>query len=157
MPFHERNKMAATRTRTATPPGKPAAKAKPEPKPEDERTPGSLAGNLTREPEMRFTQSGRAVANLGVAVNDRVQNPDTGEWEDTEPEFYNVTVWGEQGENAVECFKRGDRIVAVGFFHDRTWQNQEGEEVTRTEFTARDIGPSLLFKNAVIKRVERRK
>lgn len=132
----------------------------PEPKQENEygeREPGYLSGNLTREFELRFTQTGRAVASSSVAVNERVKNDKTGEWEDTEPEFYNITVWGEQADRATECFNKGDRIVAVGFFQERTYTNRDDEKVTVTEFTARDIGPSLLFRDAMIKRPQRSK
>ena len=120
-----------------------------------DRENGYLSGNLTQDFELRFTSTGRAVANSSVAVNERVQNPKTGEWEDTDPEFYKITVWGEQGEHAVECLRKGDRIVAVGFFQERTYQTKEGEERTVTEFTAKDIGPSLLFRDAEIKRPQR--
>ena len=122
-----------------------------------ERESGYLSGNLTKDFELRFTQTGRAVANASVAVNERVQNPKTGEWEDTNPEFYNITVWGEQAERATECFNKGDRIVTVGFFQERTYETKEGEERTVTEFTAKDIGPSLLFRDAMIKRPQRSK
>ena len=122
-----------------------------------ERENGYLSGNLTQDFELRFTQTGRAVANSSVAVNERVQNPKTREWEDTDPEFYKITVWGDQAEHAVECFAKGDRIVAVGFFQDRTYVNSNDEERTVTEFTARDIGPSLLFRDAEIKRPQRSK
>jgi single-strand DNA-binding protein len=162
-------KMAVNRTRTATPPRmatplkavkEPAKPAEPKPpvKPkETERIPGSLAGNLTFDPELRFTATGREVATLNVAINDRVKNDETGQWEDTEAEFYRINVWGQQATHVAECFQRGDRIVAVGYFQDRTWENRDGEEVTTTEFTASDIGPSLLFQDAVIKRVNRQK
>ena len=122
-----------------------------------EREAGYLSGNLTKDFELRFTQTGRAVANSSVAVNERVQNPKTHEWEDTDPEFYNITVWGEQAERAAECFNKGDRIVAVGFFQERTYETKDGDERTVTEFTAKDIGPSLLFKDAMIKRPQRSK
>lgn len=152
--------MAVTRTRT--PAAAKPLKAVPE-KPvepvkavEAERIDGSLAGNLTMDPEMRFTASGRAVTNLNVAINDRVKNEETGQWEDAEPEFYRINVWGDQAEHVAECFQRGDRIVAVGYFQDRTWTDKEGEERVSTEFTARDIGPSLLFKDVTIKRVTRK-
>jgi single-strand DNA-binding protein len=155
------HKMAVTRTRTAEkkpvvndPPVKPEP-VKPEPKKQAERIPGSLAGNLTHDPELRFTASGREVASLNVAVNDRVQNDD-GQWEDAEPEFYRVNVWGDQASHAAECLVRGDRIVAVGYFQDREWVDKEGEDRITTEFTAKDIGPSLLFKDVAIKRVQRK-
>lgn len=131
---------------------------KPAPKPQNtygEREPASLSGNLTRDPELRFTANGLAVASCSVAVNERVRNEETGEWEDTEPEFYPLTVWRQQAEHFAECFRRGDRIVAIGYFQDRTYEGSDGEEHTVTEFTARDIGPSLLFVDVVIKRVNR--
>lgn len=150
--------MTVTRTRTAQPlkAVKPEPPKPPEPKPQAERIPGSLAGNLTYDPELRFTASGRAVANLQVAVNDRVQNPETGQWEDQEPEFFKLNVWGQQAEHIAECCQRGDRIVAVGYFQDRTWEDKEGNERISIEFTAQDIGPSCLFKDVTIKRVTRK-
>lgn len=132
--------------------------AKPQAKPENtygEKEPGSLSGNLTREPELRYTASGLPVASCAVAVNERVFNKETQEWEDTEPEFYPITVWRQQAEHFSECFRKGDRIVAIGYFQDRTYEGSDGEEHTITEFTARDIGPSLLFTDVTIKRVQR--
>jgi single-strand DNA-binding protein len=122
-----------------------------------EREDGSLSGNLTRDPELRFTSSGRQVASSSVAVNERVKNEETGVWEDTEPEFFPITVWGQQAEHFAECFRRGDRLVAIGYFQDRTYTDKEDEEHTVTEFTARDVGPSLLFRDVTIKRTQRGK
>lgn len=111
---------------------------------------GSLVGNLTAEPELRFTPSGLPVATLRVAVNKRVQN-DAGEWEDGEPEFYNCTVWRQQGENAAECLHKGDRIVAEGYYTKREYESKEtGELVPIVEFTARELGPSMLFRTVEI-------
>lgn len=146
-----------TQTSRNKPAGKSTA-AKKDTKPQNvygEREPASLSGNLTRDFELRFTASGLAVASSSVAVNERVFNEETQEWEDTEPEFYPITVWRQQGEHAAECFRRGDRIVAIGYFQDRTYEGSDGEDHTITEFTARDIGPSLLFVDATIKRVQR--
>jgi len=137
---------------------KPASKPAKRQTEYGERVPGSLSGNLTADPELRFTQSGRAVASFSVAVNERVQNEDTGEWEDTEPEYFDCVAWGQQGEHVVECLSKGNRIVAVGYFQDETFTNRDGDEVTKTKFTARDIGPSLLFREAhVAKLVSRSK
>lgn len=150
--------MVVTRTKTAQPlkSVKPEPPKPPEPKPQAERIPGSLAGNLTYDPELRFTGSGRPVVTLQVAVNDRVQNPETGLWEDQEAEFFRVNVWGQQAEHIAEACQRGDRIVAVGYFQDREWEDKEGETRVTTEFTAQDIGPSCLFKDVTIKRVTRK-
>jgi len=139
------------------------ASAKPEPAKQEtpqtiygEKEPGSLNGNLTREFDLRYTTSGRAVANSSIAVNDRVRNDETGKWEDTETEFYEVTVWGTLAENCVEVFAKGDRVVAIGYFQDETYTSrQSGEIVTKTTFTASDLGASLLFKSLEIKRVTR--
>lgn len=149
--------MAATRQTSVR--NKPAEK--PEPKSEKPRTvygereDGSLSGNLTRDPELRFTASGRPVVNTAVAINERTKNEKTGEWEDSEPEFYDIIIWGQQAENAAEYLSRGDRIVAVGYFQDETYENRDGEEVTRTRFTAKDIGPSMLFNGAKIIKAQR--
>lgn len=121
-----------------------------------EREPGSLSGNLTRDPELRFTQSGRPVCSFSVAVNERTKNEETGEWEDEEPEFFNCTAWGQQAENMAEYLGKGDRIVAVGFFQDRTFLNKRvNERQTVTEFTAKDIGPSMLWNGAKIIKAQR--
>jgi single-strand DNA-binding protein len=121
-----------------------------------EREDGSLSGNLTRDPELRFTQTGRPVTSFSVAVNERVKNEETGEWEDTEPEFFNCTAWGQQAENVAEYLGKGDRIVAVGFFQDRTFLNKRtNERQTVTEFTAKDIGPSMLWNGAKVIKAQR--
>lgn len=146
--------MATRKSTTTTKPANKPTTKKTDPV-YGEREDGMVSGNATRDPELRFTASGRAVTNLGVAVNERVKNEETGQWEDTEPEFVEVTVWGQQAEHVAECISRGDRVVAVGFFQDRTWENKDGEMITTNEFTARDIGPSLLFREAKIVRASR--
>jgi single-strand DNA-binding protein len=146
---------ARSQTRKSASTTKEAAKKTANQNTYGEREPASLSGNLTRDPELRFTASGIAVASCSVAVNERVLNPDTQEWEDTEPEFYPVSVWRQQAEHFAECFRKGDRIVAIGYFQDRTYIGSDEEEHTVTEFTARDIGPSLLFVDATIRRVQR--
>jgi single-strand DNA-binding protein len=144
----------ATRSTTAK---KPATK--PEPKKQEteygEWEDGSLSGNLTRDPELRFTQSGRPVTSFSIAVNERVKNEDTGEWEDTEPEFFDCNAWGTQAENVAEYLSKGDRVVAVGQFRDETYTNRDGERVTKTKFTAKDIGPSMLWNGAKVIKASR--
>lgn len=147
----------ATRTSRTTSASKTQNKsAQSKPKTQyGEREDGMLSGNLTRDPELRFTPSGRAVCSIAVAVNERVKNEETGEWEDTEPEFFDGTVWGTQAENVAEYLSKGDRIVAVGFFQDETYTNKDDEEVTKTKFTAKDIGPSMLWNGAKIIKASR--
>lgn len=113
---------------------------------------GHISGNLTHDPELRFTPTGRAVAKLRVAYSQRVKDPATGQWQDGEPQFYDIDVWGKQGENCAEALQRGDRIVAVGEWFRRHWETREGERRTSVSLTARDIGPSMLFKLAAVAR-----
>jgi single-strand DNA-binding protein len=143
-----------TNVRDRTPEKQPEKPAEKQPTEYGEREDGSLSGNLTRDPELRFTISGRSVAVMGVAVNERVQIA-PGEWEDADPEFWDVTAWGQQAENCAEYLKKGDRIVAVGYFQDQTYTNRDGERVTRTTFTAKDIGPSMLWNGAKVIKAER--
>lgn len=137
-------------------------RAKPAPKkpelalpPQEEKEPGAISGNMTSDPELRYTPRGRPVANFQVASNDRVFNDETGAWEDTEPEFTRVVVWGQQAENVCESFQRGDRVVVVGHWEERSWETKEGEPRTTTELIARDVGASVLFKSLRIQRVQR--
>lgn len=112
-----------------------------------EREPGMMSGNLASDPEFRFTANGTPVGSLYVAVNERIQNDD-GEWEDTPTEFHDVTVWRQQAERVVENLQKGDRIVAIGYWETRSFENKDGDDVTKREFTAQELGPSLLFRDA---------
>lgn len=116
---------------------------------------GHITGNLTQDPEMRFTPSGRAVANLRLAYAPRIKDEASGRWIDGEPQFYSITVWGKQAERVCERLQRGDRIVAVGQWSRRTWIDREGQERKTVYLTAQDIGPSLLFRDATINRTVR--
>lgn len=116
---------------------------------------GHVSGNLTQDPELRYTPTGRAVAKLRVAYSQRVKDPASGQWQDGEPQFYDIDVWGKQGENCAEALQRGDRIVACGEWFRRKWNTRDGEARTTISLTARDIGPSLLFKLAAVARWQR--
>lgn len=118
---------------------------------------GSLAGNLTYDPELRYTQNGRAVTKLRVATTERKQNSRTGEWEDGPREFFDVTCWGMLGENCCEHLLRGDRIVAEGEWESRSWEDKDGNVQEAIQLVARDVGPSLLFRGARPVRPERKK
>lgn len=122
---------------------------------ERDRGPGSLAGNLTADPELRYTGGGRPVASLRVACSERVQNSETKKWEDGPVSFYTVTAWGQLGEHLVEVLQRGDRIVAEGRWTSQTWEDKEGQVQERVVLTARDCGPSLQFRLARIERTPR--
>lgn len=113
---------------------------------------GHVMGNLTDDPELRFTGTGRAVARLRVAYTPRVKDDASGRWKDGDTEFYDINAWGPQGERCAEHLQRGDRVVATGTWTKRKWEDREGKERESVELTARDIGPSLLFRGAAIVR-----
>lgn len=106
----------------------------------------TIVGNLTRDPELRFTVSGRAVCNFGVAVSRRFQV--NGEWTE-EVSFFNVTCFGDLAENVAASFSKGDRLVCFGRFTQRSWQTDataekpDGERRVVVEFTAEEVGGSV--------------
>lgn len=130
----------------------PAQAQQPDPDKPESLGEGHISGNLTQDPELRFTPTGRAVAKLRVAYAQRVKDPATNQWQDGEPQFYDIDVWGRQGENCAEALQRGDRIVAVGEWFRRRWTDREDKPRTSITLTARDIGPSMLFKLAAVVR-----
>lgn len=115
---------------------------------------GHIMGNLTQDPELRFTPTGRAVARLRLAYTPRAKNPETGRWADGETEFYDLQVWGKQGERCAEFLRRGDRVVAAGTYTRRTWQGRDGLDHQTVELTVKDIGPSMLFRGVQVNRDE---
>lgn len=116
---------------------------------------GWVAGNLTRQPELRYTPGGRAVASMRVAETSRVKNAQTGKWEDGPTEFSDVTAWGEQAEHLIESLSKGDRIVAVGTWQEQSWADKDGQQHSKMVLVARDLGPSLLFRQATVNRQKR--
>lgn len=112
----------------------------------------TLVGNLTRDPELRYTTGGRAVASCGLAVNRRYQSG--GEWQE-QTSFFNVVCWGEMGENLSASCSKGDRLIVTGRLEQRDWETQEGEKRTVVEVIASEIGPSLRWAQAQIERTER--
>ncbi len=112
----------------------------------------TLVGNLTRDPELRYTQGGRAVANFGMAVNRRYQV--NGEWQE-ETSFFNVVAWAELGENAAASLSKGSRTIVFGRLQQRDYENREGEKRSMVEVVADDIGPSLRWAQATVERNER--
>lgn len=117
-----------------------------------DRGPGSIAGNLTRDPELRYTDSGRAVSNLGLAFSERVKDKATGEWKDGETSFFELQCWGNLAENACNFLQKGDRVVAEGRWTSLTWQDKEGNTQEKIVLTARDLGPSMMFRGATVER-----
>lgn len=118
--------------------------------------PGSLAGNLTEDPELRYTPSGKAVASCRVAVSERKLNEHTQAWEDTPAEFYTVTCWPPLAERVAEYLQRGQRIVAEGRWESNSWEDKEGNVQERVTFVAADLGPSLKWAGARVIKAEPR-
>ena len=115
----------------------------------------TIVGNLTRDPELRFTPSGQATASFGVAVNRRWQNRQTQEWEEA-TSFFDVVCWGQLAENAAQSLTRGARVVVSGRLDQRSWETQEGEKRSKIEITADEVAPSLRWATADITKNERR-
>ena len=111
-------------------------------------------GNLTRDPELRFTGSGVAQATLGVAVSRRWQNRQTQEWEEA-TSFFNVVAWREQAENAAESLTKGMRVVVTGRLEQRSWETDNGDKRSVVEISADEIAPSLRWATAQVTRNER--
>lgn len=109
---------------------------------------GSLSGNLTRDPDLRFVPDGRAVVTLRIAETERVKDAETGKWGDGATSFYDVVVWGDQATNCSDVLQRGDRVAAVGKWQKQEWTGDDGEDHSKVVLVARDIGPSLLFRCA---------
>ncbi|MFT7646748.1 MAG: single-strand DNA-binding protein [Candidatus Poriferisodalaceae bacterium] len=114
----------------------------------------TIVGNLTRDPELRFTQSGQARAVLGIAVNRRWQNRQTNEWEE-QVSFFNVVCWREMAENVAESLTRGTRVMVNGRLEQRSWDTQEGDKRSVVEIVADEIAPSLRWATAQVNRIER--
>ena len=113
----------------------------------------TLVGNITRDPELRFTPAGQAVATFGMAVNRRYQK--NGQWEE-QTSFFNVTAWGTLGENASNSLNKGARILVSGRLEQRSWETQEGDKRSVVEVVADEIGPSLRWATVAITKNERR-
>jgi len=115
----------------------------------------SITGNLTRDPELRFTPSGQATTNFAVAVNRRWQNRQTQEWEEA-TSYFDVVCWGQLAENAAQSLSKGSRVVVTGRLDQRSWENQEGERRSKIEITADEVAPSLRWATVAITKNERR-
>ena len=115
----------------------------------------ALVGNITRDPELRFTPSGQATATFGLAVNRRWQNRQTQEWEEA-TSFFDVVCWREMAENAAESLSRGSRVLVTGRLEQRSWETADGDKRSKVEVVADEIGPSLRWATAQVTKNERR-
>jgi single-strand DNA-binding protein len=115
----------------------------------------TLIGNLTSDPELRFTPSGSAVANFTVASTPRTFDRQTNEWKDGETLFLRASVWREAAENVAESLTKGMRVIVSGRLKSRSYETKEGEKRTVIELEVDEIGPSLKYANAKVNRTQR--
>ena len=115
----------------------------------------TIIGNITRDPELRFTPSGQSNASFGVAVNRRWQNRQTQEWEEA-TSFFDVVCWGTLADNVSESLVKGSRVIVTGRLDQRSWETQEGEKRSKIEIVADEVAPSLRWARAQIEKNERR-
>jgi single-strand DNA-binding protein len=114
-----------------------------------------LVGNLTDDPELRYTPSGTPVASFTVAVNRRTRDPASGEWKDGETSFIRCNVWRQQAENAAESLTKGTRAVVVGRLRQRSWETPEGQRRSVTEVEVENVGPSLEWATTTVTKTAR--
>jgi single-strand DNA-binding protein len=113
----------------------------------------TLIGNVTRDPELRFTSSGQPTASFGIAVNRRWQNQ-AKEWEEA-VSFFNVVCWRELAENVAESCPKGTRVMVNGRLEQRAWETPTGEKKSSVDVIADECGPSLRWASAQVSRKER--
>ncbi len=118
-------------------------------------TPITVVGNLTADPELRFTPSGAAVANFTVASTPRNFDRQTNEWKDGEALFINCSVWRQAAENAAESLVRGMRVIVQGNLKARSYETREGEKRTVFEIDVQEVGPSLKYATAKVQKTTR--
>jgi single-strand DNA-binding protein len=114
----------------------------------------TVVGNITRDPEMRFTPSGVSKVTFGVACNRSWRNQQSNEWEEA-TSFFNVVCWRELADNVGASLKKGTRVVVTGRLEQRSWETEQGEKRSVVEIVADEVGPSLRFATAEVHRVER--
>src|SRR5918999_3477435 len=114
----------------------------------------TLVGNVTDDPELRFTPSGLPVANFTVAVNRRFKNAN-GQWEDKLDGFFRCSCWRDMAENVAESLQKGSRVVVVGRLQQRSWDDQDGNKRSAFEVQVDEVGPSLRWATASIQKSQR--
>jgi single-strand DNA-binding protein len=118
-------------------------------------TPITVVGNLTADPELRFTPSGAAVANFTVASTPRTFDRQNNEWKDGEALFLNCSVWRQAAENAAESLTRGMRVIVSGRLKARSYETREGEKRTVFEIDVDEVGPSRKYATAKVTKTSR--
>jgi single-strand DNA-binding protein len=106
----------------------------------------TVAGNLTDDPELRFTPNGHAVANFRLAVTSRVREGDA--WKDGDTSFFRINIWRQQAENVAESLAKGNRVIVSGRLKSRAWETPQGDKRSIVEIDADEVGPSLKWATA---------
>jgi single-strand DNA-binding protein len=114
----------------------------------------TIIGNITRDPELKFLNSGQAAVRLSVAVNRRWQNRQTQEWEER-VSYFEVTGYGSMAENAANSLTKGTRVIVSGRLEQRSWETENGDKRSIVEINADEIAPSLRFATAAVTRTPR--
>ena len=117
--------------------------------------PVTVIGNLTSDPELRFTPSGQAVASFTVASSTRVRDPQTNEWREGDTTFLRCSVWRQYAENVAESLTRGTRVIVSGRLKQRSYETKEGEKRTVYEVDVDEVGPALRYATAKVTKVSR--
>lgn len=115
----------------------------------------TIVGNLTADPELRFTPNGAAVANFTVASTPRTFDRQANEFKDGETLFMRCSIWRDAAEHVAESLHKGDRVIVTGRLVSRSWQTQEGENRTVMEMQADEVGPSLRYATAQVTKAPR--
>jgi len=115
----------------------------------------TVVGNLTDDPELRFTPSGAAVAKFRIASTPRTLDRQSGEWKDGEPLFLACNIWRDAAEHVAESLQRGSRVIVQGRLRQRSYETREGEKRTVYELEVDEIGPSLRYATAKVQRMNR--
>ena len=115
----------------------------------------TIVGNITRDPELRFTPTGVATAQFGVAVNRSWQNRQTQEWEE-QTSFIDVVCWRDLADNVSESLQKGSRVIVTGRLEQRSWETPEGEKRSVVEIVADEVGPSLRWATAQVTKTDRK-
>jgi single-strand DNA-binding protein len=116
----------------------------------------TVVGNLTDDPELRFTPTGAAVAKFRVASTPRYLDKQTNEWKDGDPLFMACVVWRQMAENVAESLTRGARVIVTGSLRQRSYETREGEKRTVIELNVEEVAPSLRYATAKVQRMDRR-
>ena len=114
----------------------------------------TVVGNLTDDPELRYTPAGAAVATFTVAVNRRTRD-ESGQWKDGETSFFRCNVWRQQAENVAESLNKGSRAIVIGRLRQRSWETPEGQKRTVVEIEVESVGPSLEWAKASVSKTPR--